>query len=599
MVSRFTGALETSEWNTLDAFLRLRPSEPTDERILIVGVNETDIRRFGYPVPDRDLALLFRTLQSYQPRAIGLDIFRDLPVGSGRSELAAIFQQNKNLIVIERALKGAGNSTVNPPPELPAQQAGFADVLLDSDGRLRRSLLGINTEQGYKFSLALRLTEQYLRTEVSNGIRDKNAMRLGKTELPRFSVNFGGYIGESVGTTSQLLLNFRGGLAPFRRVSFSQIIDGQVKPDWIRNRVVIIGMTADSVKDSVNTTAVAGDGQKRGLVDGVEIQAHAVSQIISAVLDQRPLLNAWREPWEYLWVTVWGLVGIGLSRFVHSPLRVFLGLMLASLILVTAAYLLLLLGWWIPVVPALLVLGLNGAGLTPFYQYNRYLRAQIEQRQLVIDQTFDAIHNGPLQILARLLRQAREQDEPSSRLLLELEHLNQELRSVYESVRRESLTQNDSLYLGEGQELDLQAPLHEILYEVYSDTLLRDFPCFKSIRIKIRQFDPIDDRSLTADHKRSLCRFLEEALCNVGKYATAATRLSVICTQEKNTYVLRITDNGAGLTTNSKGRGTQQAENLARQLGGKFQRLPQSPKGTVCLLSWPVIKKRFWQRHSS
>jgi hypothetical protein len=49
------------------------------------------------------------------------------------------------------------------------------------------------------------------------------------------------------------------------------------------------------------------------------------------------------------------------------------------------------LGWWIPVVPTLLVLVINGVGLTAFYQYDRNLRGQIQERQIIIERTFDTI----------------------------------------------------------------------------------------------------------------------------------------------------------------------------------------------------------------
>ena len=70
-ILRLSGLLQFQEWQALDIFLRLRPSEPVDERIVIVGIDEADLAREGYPIPDRELAALLRTLQQYQPRAIG------------------------------------------------------------------------------------------------------------------------------------------------------------------------------------------------------------------------------------------------------------------------------------------------------------------------------------------------------------------------------------------------------------------------------------------------------------------------------------------------------------------------------------------------
>ena len=605
MLTRLTGSLQFLEWVALDTFLRLRPPEPIDERIVIVGINEGDIQSVGtYPIPDKDIAELLRTLQKYKPNVIGLDIFRDLPVEPGHAARVAAFKDIKNLIAIEKVLPDRQGFTVNPPPELPPEQVGFADAILDADGSIRRSVLGTWTfQKDYKFSLSLRLVETYLSSKgipLNNGIRDQDAMRFGSTELTRFRPNFGGYVRADAGG-NQILINFRSGQKPFRIISLRDIKNGNVNPNWIRDRIVLIGMTALSAKDIVNSAAISGVNPK--LVYGVEVQAHAVSQILSAVLDRRSLLKGWSDGWEYLWIFGWGLLGISLGRLFESPLKILLGLGVASVGLTSVCYLCLILGWWLPFVPAMLTLVLNGAGLTAalFYRQERDLRLRLQERQLIIEQTFDTIHNGPLQRLARMLRYSQELDLSSDQLFLELQQLNKEIRDVYECVRRETLTQGASIYLGGDLELDLSAPIHEILYQVYDNTITRDFPCFKTIKIKINKFEPLDSRYLTIEQKRGLCRFLEEALCNVGKYAVGVTRLSVICMEEKGQNSLRIIDNGVGLNSLSgkaaqfKGRGTQQAENLARQLRGKFRRFPNSPKGTVCELIWPGGKTWFWQ----
>ena len=594
ILARLTGLLQPLEWLALDSFLRMRPEEPVDKRIVIIGIDEADIRRIKqYPIPDQEIAALLRKLQTYKPRVIGLDIFRNIPVEPGHAELVAAFKDIKNLIAIEKVLP----DTIAPPPELPPEQVGFADAILDADSHLRRSLLGTPTSKGYKFSLSLRLAEAYLRTEglsLGNGIHDSEAMRFGATELPRFKPNFGGYVKADAGGV-QVLLNFRSGRSRFRTLSLNDIKAGNFNPGWLRDRIVIIGITAPSVKDIISTSAISDNNPASGLAYGVESQAHAVSQIVSAVLYGRPLLQSWSSGWEYLWILGWGILGIGFGRLTQSPLRNLLGVGATSISLVGFSYVLLLLGWWIPIAPAILVFAVNGAVLTAFYQYDQTLRSKISDRQFIIERTFDTIHNGPLQTLAKLLRCVKEQDLPPNQLLEELEHLNQELRAVYESVQRETLALGDSLYIASRIELDLQIPLHEILYQVYSKTLERDFPCFQTLKVKVCTFDPIDNQRLNLEQKRGLCRFLEEALCNVGKHALGVTRLSVTYSLKDGWYILRIADNGVGIcSSSSEGRGTQQCRNLARQLRGRFKREALSPEGTLCELTWPMTRFWFW-----
>ena len=591
IAARLTGSLQSLELSTFDSFLRLRPDETIDERVVIVGINEADIHSIGaFPIPDQEIAALLRRLQFYKPRVIGLDIFRDLPVAPGHAELIAAFKDIKNLIAIEKVIP----DQIAPPPELPPEQVGFSDVITDADGHLRRSLLGTPTPNGYKYSLSLRLAEAYLSTEgitLENGISDPKAMRFGETELPRLMPNSGGYVRADAGGI-QILINFRSGRARFRILSLNDIKTGKFNPNWLRDRIIIIAITSPGV-DIKNTSAIATLNPGPGLVYGVETQAHTVSQIVSAVLNHRPLLKAWSDEWEYLWILGWGILGIGLGRLSQSPLRNLLCVGISSIGLVGVSYMLLASGWWIPVAPALIVLVLNGVSLTALYQYDRALRSRLHERQLVIEQTFDTIHNGPLQTLAKVLRSVREENMPPNQLLSELEDLNYELRAVYEFVQRETINKGDSLYLGSSIEIDLKAPIHEVLYQVYSNTLDRDFPCFKTLKVKVRTFDPIDQRHLSIEQKLGLCRFLEEALCNVGKHALGVTRLSVTCTQKSGWYIFSITDNGIGICSSSEGRGTQQFRNVARQLRGRFQRSPLSPQGTLCELTWPVAN-RFW-----
>jgi CHASE2 domain-containing sensor protein/two-component sensor histidine kinase len=620
-IARLAGSLQFLELVAFDQLLRLRPPESSDERIVIVGITEADIQRTkAYPIPDRDIADLLQRLQTYQPRAIGLDIVRDIAVEPGHAELTALFRTRPNVIGVEIALPDRSGFTVAPPPALPLEQVGMADTVVDADGYQRRSLLGThNPQQEYRVSFTIRLAERYLAAqgiELDNGLRDPDAMRFGNTELTRVRPNFGGYVRTDAGG-NQILLNVRSGATPFRVLSMAQIKAGSVDPNWIRDKVVLIGMMSFSAKDLANSGAIATINP--GRIYGVEMQAHATSQIISAVLDRRPLLQVWATGWEYLWIAAWGLLGISLGRFGRSPWKMVFGLGVVGGSLLGTSYGLILLGWWVPIVPVLFILVLNGTGSTAalFYRHEQELRLRLEERQFVIEQTFNAIHSGPLQTLVGILRIAQEQATPSP-LLPDLQRLSQELRAVYGSVQREAIDEEPHFRLGSAIEFALQAPLHELLYKVYCNTLEQELPYLKTIKHKIVQFDPLDTSHLRLEHKRGLCRFLEEALCNVGKHATDATRLTVICAQEGNQQVIRVADNGLGNLSAAEallsaelaqsregipdlnvkiqplGLGTQLAKNLAKQLGGTFRRYPNKPRGTVCELVWSARRRWFW-----
>lgn len=590
VLARLTGALQVSEWMAFDQLLKLRPVEAQDARVVIVKIDEVDIRAVGnYPIPDRDLARLIRILQRYQPRAIGLDIFRDLTGSSDRSELSQVLATSSNLIGVEVALAGESSLKVKPPPELSPGQIGFVDMILDPDGKLRRIPLVSKVDSGeVKYSLALRLAERYLNAQgiaLEPGPRASSPVQFGATELPRFRSHTGGYVNAAAGG-NQILLNFRSSPAPFLSVSLLDVFSGKVNPEWIRDRVVLIGMTASSVNDTfmtsatkgtLLTTALGGRDNQYQLIHGVELQAHATSQIIHAVLDGRSLLQSWSESWEYVWVLTWGLGGIALGLLLQSPWKTLLSLGLSSAGLITTCYGLLVLGWWVPLTPALLTLW--GAGLTTSL-FDQRSRTLLEQRTLILQRTYDAVHNGPLQTLASILRGLGDEDDATDKLRLQLRALNHELRSVYESMNQ--VIQTDERYK--------KTPIQELLYQIYEDTLQRDLPGFASIKTFFApDFSALRDCSLTIEQKQALCIFLQEAICNVGKHAVEATRLDVVCDCQQQVYRLQIIDDGKTLAPATKlcpgGRGTSQALELARHLGGRFARSHNS-RGTICELVW-------------
>ncbi|MEL6939010.1 MAG: CHASE2 domain-containing protein [Cyanobacteria bacterium J06598_1] len=642
-VARMLGLWEAVELQTLDFLLRHRPLEPVDERVTILEITDADLQALGtYPVPDDALLALLNKLESYNPSVIGLDIFRDLPVVNpveadlARSQqanaaLLNLLQTAPNVVVIEKIL----DPPIVAPAGVPWQNIGFADALLDSDGFVRRSLLASPSNadpDDYHLSFTIQLAAKYLATqgfELENGLADPDAMRFGDTELFRMRATSGGYQYQDTGDNPVLLLSFRQHPEPFRRISFTQFMAGEVPPDWIKDRVVLVGMTAVSTKDYVNSAALAapfrrrGTSQNPGLVPGVELQAHAVSQILSAVLDGRPLLRTWQTPWEYLWIVGCGLAGLGLVHYKRRLVKgavVFIGLGLVPVVL---SYGLLLVGIWIPLFPAWVAYAATGGGVLVYrlHQYEQVRKIRARERQRILERSYSAIHNGPLQTLKGLIRQVSSQDflasqaaagddptEISRQLQVwtsELSQVDGELRNIYEFMQRESLQQGASsetqIYLTQNYVIDLTGPLHELLHQVYQNKLQESGLYFETIKVKISDFGPMAATWLSAGDREKVLRFFEEALCNIEQHAVGVTRLKIVCKQEGQKNVVRVTDNGtAGVVAANRldtqgGEGSRQAAVLARRLGGHFRRYARTPKGTVCELVWPVQPLPIWK----
>lgn len=251
LLLRYFGFIQTLEWAALDQFFRLRPPEPVDERIVIIAVEEADLQNIGqWPLPDTVIAQLLQQLHRYQPRVIGLDLYRDLPVEPGHAQLQQAYRDIPNLIGIEK-LEDLATAAVLPPLILSQQErVGFNNVILDADGKVRRSLLYWTAQDKTHESFALKLALGYL---ANDGIspqpaQNPNYLQLGKTAFPYFKRHDGGYAQADDGGY-QIISNFRHTQNSFPTVSLTEVLTNKVPAEVFRDRIVLIGSTAPSLKE--------------------------------------------------------------------------------------------------------------------------------------------------------------------------------------------------------------------------------------------------------------------------------------------------------------------------------------------------------------
>ena len=99
---RWEGYLERAELDAYDWSLRLRPVKPgPTPPITLVVITDEDIRKLGqWPVTDEALANALRIIAQHHPRAIGVDIYRDLEVPPGRQELNQILSAHPEIMMV-------------------------------------------------------------------------------------------------------------------------------------------------------------------------------------------------------------------------------------------------------------------------------------------------------------------------------------------------------------------------------------------------------------------------------------------------------------------------------------------------------------------
>ncbi|MEB3182290.1 MAG: CHASE2 domain-containing protein [Nostocaceae cyanobacterium] len=357
IAGRFLGLMQPLELKVFDQMLSLRPDKGSDNRLLVVTIDDQDIKpqdRGRGSISDALLSKLLTTLEQYQPAAVGLDIYRDFPVEPQQQELVKQFQQNQKLIAVckvsdvENKVEG-----VSPPPEIPKQRLGFSDFLEDPDGVVRRHLLFMNPDPtspcAAPYAFNVQLAFRYLASQgISPTYTTDGNLQLGKTVFRRLQPRTGGYQGIDA-RGGQILLNYRARSKGAAQVTLTQFLRGQLNPEAVKNRIVLIGVTAQSAGDYWSTPYGAGPTKK---ISGVFIQAQMVSHIISAVLDGRPLIWAWSEEIEIAWIWLWSLLGGFLAVVWRSLPQLALALVVTSGGLYFLCFLILTHSGWVPIVPA-------------------------------------------------------------------------------------------------------------------------------------------------------------------------------------------------------------------------------------------------------
>ena len=356
---KHVGGLELLELAVFDQMVRLQPDAGSDPRILVVAITEADIKSLKqWPLSDRTISQVIEKIQKYQPRAIGLDLYRDVPQPPGDR---ALFQQLQapNVIAVTK-LDGSEEEGVPPPPGIPHDRVGFNDFVLDADGVVRRNLMFAFTETEKFYSFSLRLSLTYLAAQNISLKVSPTSLQIGKTVFVPLEATSGGY--QQIDNRGyQVLLNYRSVEQVARQVTVTQVLQEQLHPNWVKDKVVLIGTTAPSAKDLFFTPYSLAE-QKNLEMPGVVVHAQMVSQILSNVLDRRSLYWFLPQWGEVLWMWWWALIGGMLVWRLKHPLYLGLAGGVTIVGLWGFSYCLFTQGGWVPLVaPASALLITSGS----------------------------------------------------------------------------------------------------------------------------------------------------------------------------------------------------------------------------------------------
>lgn len=220
-----------------------------DERILVIEIDDASLREIGrWPWPRETHRRLLDVLAAAGPRAVGYDVLFVEPTGDDAALAAAMRRAGRvylpGLVRRERLAIGP-DELILPVPVLgdAAHGVGIAELMLDEDGLVRRADTAVTIEGRSLPQLA---------TMLARDVAPDLAM-------PR---------------REPFLLPFVPGDS-FRRVSFASALRGEVPAELVRDRIVLVGATAQGMGDIYSVPSSAG-----ALMAGVQIQANLLAALL-------------------------------------------------------------------------------------------------------------------------------------------------------------------------------------------------------------------------------------------------------------------------------------------------------------------------------
>ncbi|MEH2175812.1 CHASE2 domain-containing protein [Nostoc sp.] len=318
IVGQSLGLFNLPEWKIRDEWVRQRSSQAMPmagyayaDEIVIVTIDERDIQSVRkWPVPDWALARLLEKIRAQQPRAIGLDLYRDLPEGSGHEQLVQVFRNTPYLIGVEKIT----GERVDPPPELKKQdRVGLADLVLDGDRFVRRALLtaeDAKEKNTIKAGLATLVALKYLEAEkisLESINPQKQKFKLGKEIYLPLQNQEAGYTDADLGGY-QILLNWHGSEAAFRTVAMRDVLAGKIPADLMRDRMVFIGSIASSTNDFFSTPFSSWISAQKP-TPGVVVHANIAHQLVRGAKTGNASLHGVSGIYLSLWIVLSSVIG--------------------------------------------------------------------------------------------------------------------------------------------------------------------------------------------------------------------------------------------------------------------------------------------------
>lgn len=365
---RWEGFLESAELDAYDWSMRLRPTHTRpNPPITLVSITDQDIRTLGHwPVTDEVLARALDIMTTHHPRAIGVDIYRDLEVPPGRQKLDRVLEAHPEILMVMKFGKIEKGGIPGPAMLQGTDRIGFNDVVVDSGGIVRRGLLFLDDGTNFYRSFSLLLALQYLQQESivpKPAVENSDWVQLGKTVIRPFETHDGGYV-KADAQGYQYLLDLERGESVFPTISLGDVLAGTFNPALIQDHIVLIGVVAQGVKDYFYTSQ-CGTLTVCTQIPGLELHGYMVHQLLRLAKGegQSPIAtfpDSLEAAWIGLWVLGGGFIGGWIRGAWRFSLALLIGIVLLSGVVVSG----MMSGKWIPFIPPVVGLVVNAMVVT-------------------------------------------------------------------------------------------------------------------------------------------------------------------------------------------------------------------------------------------
>ena len=283
-----------------------------DSPITLIGIEESDIQRYGWPIDDGLFCRGIDGLRRGGASAIGFDLYRDQGVGPEQQCLRDRFRQEPTLVSIFNVASG-----IAAVPGTPAERQSYNDLSLDADGVLRRDLVHVTGQDEATVSFAMRVME------VATGDRSiRGSIDAGTDDDAWLAADAGGYHNEvEAGLGLQRMLLYRQP-GSYRRYTLEQWLENSIPADAIRDQIVLIGSTAPSLRDLFEVPfSRFHSGVEMFQLPGLEIHANRIATLLDSRSNSAALI--WTMPgWGNRLLLVVGLLaGLALGEAIPTLRR--------------------------------------------------------------------------------------------------------------------------------------------------------------------------------------------------------------------------------------------------------------------------------------